>query len=72
MDEDKNKFRPGFEVEFVSENILVQTLAHYIATHDGDLPSELILHKIMKACVDGALFFDMYKKKSGIGNRLID
>ena len=72
LPEDKNKFKPGFDVTFVGENILTAALAQYIALHEGDLPSEEILHKMTKSAVDGAVFFSKHKKHYGIHERLTD
>ncbi len=70
--EDKNKFKPGFETTFIAENVWTAALAQYIALHEGNLPSEDILHTMAKSAVEGAIFFTAHKKKYGIHDRLTD
>ena len=70
--EDKNKFKPGWELTFVAENILTAAIAQYLALHNGELPSEDILHKMTKSSVEASIFFDKHKKKYGIHDRLTD
>ncbi len=69
---DKNTLKPTWEITFVAENLLIQTLAIYIAHHDGELPSEEVLHKMTRSCVDGSIFFNNNKKKYGIHDRVTD
>ena len=72
LPEDKNKYKVGFDVTFIAENIWTAAIAQYIALHDGTLPSEGILHTMVKSAVDGAIFFNQNKKKYGIHERLTD
>ena len=70
--EDLNKFKPNWELTFIAENTWTASLAQYIAIHEGELPSEDILHKMMKSSVDGAIFFEKHKNSYGIHPRLTD
>ena len=70
--EDKNKFKPGWNLTFVAENILTAAIAQYLALHDGELPSEDILHRMTKSSVEASVFFDKHKRKYGIHDRITD
>lgn len=67
-----DSMKPHWEVTFVAENILVQTIAIYLANNNGELPSEDLLHKMTKSSVEASVFFNKNKKKYGIHDRIYD
>lgn len=73
--EDKNKFKPGFEVQFIAENIFVASIGNSVKRNaEGKLilPTDQEVCEIVEMSIAAAKIFQENKKHYGIRDRFTD
>ena len=73
--EDKNRFRPGYDLQFIAENIFVAAMGHLLgnrAEKEMKLSTETELLFVVEASIQAAIFFQENKGKFGIRDRITD
>lgn len=72
--EDKNRFRPGYDLQFIAENIFVAAMGHLIGNRmekEMKLSTDTVL-SVVEASIQAAMFFQENKEKFGIRDRIAD
>lgn len=69
--EDKNRFKPDFDIQFIAENIFVSSMGYMIAMGARTFSDETILEFVEKS-IAAATLFTRHKGEFGIRDRVTD
>lgn len=73
--EDKNKYKPGFEVQFIAENIFVASIGNSVKRDVAGkliLPTDQEVLEMVEMSIAAAKIFNENKKHYGIRDRFTD
>lgn len=74
--EDRNKYKQGYDVQFIAEDIFKDAIGHFIATNSPQgtfvFPTEEDILKLTEASIKAAIIFNDNKHRFGIKDRIVD
>ena len=69
--EDRNKYKPGYDVQFIAEDIFKSAIGHFIVINSV-FPTEEDILRFTEASIKAAIIFNENKRRFGIKDRITD